>query len=217
MTSAPAHGGSRFGACFAASTPPNNDWLISPSLHIGAATWKLSMWVKAYSATYAETYNVGINTVGNTPANFTSFLNGTTPLVAPSTAWTLKEFPLSSYNGQNIYVGINCVSNDAFIFMIDDIFIGAPTNVEDQDYASGIILSPNPANSVFFLNFSDDAFNNADIIVTDMNGRTVKTAKYTQTDVGGIAIETNDMASGLYLVTVRNNNKVAVKKVSVTK
>jgi len=216
ITSAPAHGGSRFGACFAATNPPNNDWLISPSLHIGGADWKFSFWVKAYSATYAEKYNVGINTAGSSPANFTSFVNGTTPLTA-TTTWTLKEYPLSSYNGQNIYVGINCVSNDAFIFMVDDINIGAPVGVEDRDFSKGIILSPNPANDVFFLNFTDESYNNADIIVSDMNGRLVKSVKYTQTNVGGIAIETTDMAGGLYIVTIKNNNKIAVKKVSVAK
>lgn len=216
ITSAPAHGGARFGACFASTTPPNNDWLISPRLLVGGSTWKLSFWVKAYSATYPETYNVGINTVGGSNTNFTSFLNGTTPLTAPTT-WTLKEYPLSSYNGQNIYVGINCVSNDAFIFMVDDIFIGAPVGVEDNDISAGVILSPNPASEVFFLNFADDTFNNADIIVTDLNGRLVKQLKYSQTSTGGMAVETSDMASGMYLVTIKGNNKIATKKVSVAR
>lgn len=216
-TGADAHGGSRFGASFAANPAPNNDWLISPSLHIGGSTWKLSMWVRSYSDTYGlETYKVGVNTAGNQPSNFTSFLTGTSAIQAPLT-WTLKEFSLASYNGQNIYVGINCTSNDAFIFMIDDISIGAPVGIEDHDFSNGIILSPNPASNVFFLNFSDDTFNNADIIVTDMNGRVVKTAKYTQPNVGGMSIETNDMANGLYMVTIKNNDKIAVKKVSIAK
>lgn len=216
-TGADPHAGSRFGASFAASTPPNNDWLISPRLLVGGSNWKISMWVRSYTDQYGlETYKVGVNTVGNTPANFTTFLTGATAITAPL-AWTLKELPLSSYNGQNIYVGINCTSNDAFIFMIDDISIGAPTGIDDQDFSNGIILSPNPANDVFFLNFADNSYNNADIIISDMNGRIVKLTKYTQTNVGGMAIETNDMASGLYVVTIKNNNKVAVKKVSITK
>lgn len=216
-TGADAHGGSRYGASFAANPAPNNDWLISPSLLVGGSTWKLSMWVRSYTDQYGlETYKVGVNTVGNQPANFTTFLTGATAIQAPLT-WTLKEFPLSAYNGQNIYVGINCTSNDAFIFMVDDIFIGAPVGVEDQDYSAGVILSPNPASEVFFLNFADDTFNNGDVIVTDLNGRMVKSLKYTQTNTGGMAVETSDMAIGMYLVTIKSNNKIATKKVSVVR
>jgi len=216
-TGAEAHGGSRYGASFAANPAPNNDWLISPSLHIGGSNWKLSMWVRSYTDTYGlETYKVGVNTAGNLPANFTSFLTGTTAIQAPLT-WTLKEFSLASYNGQNIYVGINCTSNDAFFFMIDDIAIGAPSSIEDQELTSGVILSPNPASDVFFLNFSDNSFDNSDIIVTDLNGRIVKTLKYTQSNTRGIAIETTDMANGLYLVSIKNGLKSTTKKVSIAR
>ncbi len=217
VTGAEPHGGARFGASFASSPAPNNDWLISPRILVGGSNWKLSMWVRSYTGQYGlETYKVGVNTVGNQPNNFTSFLTGATAIQAPLT-WTLKEFPLSSYNGQNIYIGINCTSNDAFIFMIDDIFIGAPASMEDQDFSAGVILSPNPTSDVFFLNFSDNTFNNADIIISDMNGRFVKSLKYTQANTGGMAIETSDMANGLYLVTIKNENKIATKKVSVAR
>ncbi|NTW24685.1 MAG: PKD domain-containing protein, partial [Lentimicrobium sp.] len=34
--------------------------------------------------------------------------------------WEQKTFNLDAYNGQTIYVGIQCVSDNAFIFMVDD-------------------------------------------------------------------------------------------------
>lgn len=213
---AEAHGGSRFGASFYANPAPNNDWLVSPRLLIGGSNWKLSLWVKSYSSEYLESYKVGVNTVGGSNTNFTTFLDGASAVVAPN-AWTLREYSLSAYNGQNVYIGINCVSDDKFIFMVDDISIGAPASIEDQDYSSGVILSPNPATDVFFLNFSDDSFNNANIIISDLSGKVVKMLKYSETNSRGMAIETSDMSAGLYVVTIKSNDKVATKKVSITR
>lgn len=41
-------------------------------------------------------------------------------------AWTQYTYDLNSYAGQQIYLAINCVSDDAFVFMVDDIYIGGP-------------------------------------------------------------------------------------------
>lgn len=94
--------------------------------------------------------------------------------------------------------------------------IGGGVGVENNNMDYSVVLSPNPASDVFFLNFADDSFNNADVVITDINGRVVKTTKYTQTN-GVMTIETNDLTSGLYIVTIKNNDKIAVRKVSVAK
>ncbi len=116
------HGGNRFAACFASTTPANNDWLITPPIQLGA-NGNLKFWVKSYTSTYGlERYKVGVSTTNTNPSSFT-FISGAGYLEAPATAWQQKSFDLSAYSGQQIYVGIQCVSNDAFIFMVDDIEI----------------------------------------------------------------------------------------------
>jgi PKD repeat protein len=113
------HGGSRFGACFSATTPPNNDWFISPQIQLNY-NGSFSLWVKSYTAEYGlEKYKVAVSTTDNNPASFT-VISGPTALEAPDN-WTKVTFNLSAYNSQLIYLAIQCVSNDAFIFMIDDL------------------------------------------------------------------------------------------------
>ena len=113
------HTGSKIAASFAASVPPNNDWLISPPLTASSNT-SVSFWVKSYTAQYGlERFKVGISTTNAAPGSFT-IISGTNYLTASATAWEQKTFDLNAYNGQTIYVGIQCISQDAFIFMVDD-------------------------------------------------------------------------------------------------
>jgi hypothetical protein len=41
-------------------------------------------------------------------------------------AWTQYTYDLNSYVGEQIYLAINCVSDDAWVFLVDDIYIGGP-------------------------------------------------------------------------------------------
>ncbi len=116
------HGGSKIAACFASTTPPNNDWLISPQVTLGSNS-SVSFWVKSFTDQYGlERYKVGVSTTNTNPASFT-IISGANYLTAPATAWEQKTFNLDAYNGQNVYIGIQCVSNDAFIFMVDDFTV----------------------------------------------------------------------------------------------
>jgi hypothetical protein len=122
------HGGQKFGACFSAVNPPNKDWFISPKIRL-AKGGSFSFWVKSYTSDYGlEKYKVGISTATNNPADFT-FISGTSPLAA-DTSWTRKTFSLSDYNDTTVYVAIQCVSDTAFIFMIDDLEVDAGDTVE---------------------------------------------------------------------------------------
>lgn len=111
--------GSKFAACFASDGGANNDWLISPQIVLGSSS-SVSFWVKSYTAEYGlERYKVGVSTTNTNPSSFT-IISGANYLTAPATAWELKTFDINAYNGQSVYIGIQCISDDAFIFMVDD-------------------------------------------------------------------------------------------------
>ena len=113
------HSGSKFAASFAATSGANNDWLISPQITLGSNS-SVSFWVKSYTAQYGlERYKVGVSTTNTNPSSFT-IISGPNYLTAPATQWEQKTFDLNAYNGQSVYVGIQCVSEDAFIFLVDD-------------------------------------------------------------------------------------------------
>jgi PKD repeat protein/uncharacterized protein YfaP (DUF2135 family) len=82
-----------------------------------------------------ERYNVGISTTNTDPGSFT-IISGTDYLEAPIT-WQQKIFDLNAYNGQTIYVGIQCISHDAFVFMVDD-FIATTTISETTSLAGNV-------------------------------------------------------------------------------
>jgi hypothetical protein len=117
------HSGDKLAACFAATTPPNNDWMIAPMIKIvdGAS---LDFWAKSYTDQYGlERFKIGVSTTGMDPADFTIISEGEYVEV-PADDWTEFNYDLSAYAGQNVYVGIQCVSNDAFILLVDDVTIG---------------------------------------------------------------------------------------------
>ena len=116
-----ARTGSKYAACFAAQTPANDDWLISPELLVGSGYY-LDFYARSLNDTYGlERFKVGVSTTGTSVGDFTIISSGTyveTPVV-----WTNYNYDLSAYAGQTIYIAIACVSNDAFVFMVDDVTV----------------------------------------------------------------------------------------------
>lgn len=111
--------GKSFAACFASTNGANNDWLISPAMEAGGNS-KVSFYVKSYSAQFGlERFRVGVSTSSPDPQNF-EIISGPNYLTAPADQWKLMEFNLSAFNGQTIYIAINCISENSFLFMLDD-------------------------------------------------------------------------------------------------
>ena len=117
------HSGDKIAACFASTTPDNDDWMITPIVLIESGA-SVSFWAKSYTDQYGlERFNVGVSTTGTAPADFT--IISPTPYVEPSADdWEEFTYDLSSYAGQGVYIAIQCVSSDAFILLIDDFYVG---------------------------------------------------------------------------------------------
>ncbi len=137
-----AHSGDRFGLSLLAY-PKNDDWLISPEFAMAKGAGKLafSFWVRSWDPNYPEHYNVLVSTTDDKPASFKAIASGYAP-----GEWTRVEYDLSDYAGQNIYVAIQCVSEDSWWFMVDDIevFTGDAANEKDVDLSRYVRGYPNP-------------------------------------------------------------------------
>ncbi|MCK4979030.1 MAG: choice-of-anchor J domain-containing protein, partial [Candidatus Delongbacteria bacterium] len=113
--------GSKYAACFAAQTPANDDWLISPELLVGSGYY-LDFYARSLNDTYGlERFKVGVSTTGTSVGDFTIISSGS--YVEAPVVWTNYNYDLSAYVGQAIYIAIVCVSNDAFVFMVDDVTV----------------------------------------------------------------------------------------------
>lgn len=119
-----ARTGSKMMVCFAADESPwNDDWLISPQVQLTAGKGAtLSFWGKGCDAGYgAEKFRILVSTTGTAIGDFTPISPVT---VTPSdAAWHEYTFNMNAYAGQQVYVAIQCTSEDQFGFAVDDFKI----------------------------------------------------------------------------------------------
>ena len=122
------YSGAKYAACFNAVTAsaPNNDWLISPPLVFGDSP-RISFFAKSITDEYGlERFKVLYSTTGNSYTNFTNYLAGSATIyVEAPLDWTLYEYALpAACENTTAYIAIQCVSNDAFLLMVDDFVAG---------------------------------------------------------------------------------------------
>ncbi|WP_028122360.1 T9SS type A sorting domain-containing protein [Epilithonimonas tenax] len=140
-----ARTGERAMVSFGADTAPwSNDWLISPQVQLIAGSGaSLSFWAKGCDATYgAEKFKVLVSTTGTAVANFTAISALT---VTPSdAAYHEYTYNLNAYAGQQVYIAIQCTSDDQFGFAVDDFKIVSTTL---PTTAPGCATLTSPANA----------------------------------------------------------------------
>lgn len=181
--------GRKIAACFAANGAANNDWLISPRLCAGSNT-SVSFYVKSFTSQYGlERYRVAVSTTGTDPGDF-SYISGGSYLLAP-VEWTQKTYDLNAYNGRNIYIGIQCVSNNAFIFMVDDFVFN--TTVVNSDTISGMVtdaLDGNPLQGavVSVAGLTDTTDANGNYILTGIPGGALNAEFYAEPATGTVPL-----------------------------
>lgn len=116
-----AHSGHKyFGDVYASggywSSVVNDDWLISPELDY-SSPFTFSFYARSYYSSYAnEQFEVAYSTTNTSASSFTNVGSTTTT----NTTWTLYSFTIPA-NAK--YVAIHCVSNDQYMFCVDDITI----------------------------------------------------------------------------------------------
>jgi hypothetical protein len=114
------HTGEKYASCWDAVTPPNDDWLFSPQFHVDE-DGMLSFWGRSLNDAYGlEEIEYGISTTDTDPSSFT-IVSG--PVIEVPTVWTEYTYSLTSYIGEDIYIGIHVVSFDHFAFFLDDFTV----------------------------------------------------------------------------------------------
>jgi len=202
-----ARTGSKSMVCFA-SAPANNDWLISPQIMLGSTGNVLKFWAKSCDTQFgAERFKVGISTTGTAPADFT-IITASPYVTNPATAqWVEYTFNLdASYDAKQVYIGINCVSNDQFGFAIDDFKVTTTGTVSNEKFfTENFNLYPNPTSDVLNIS-SKNGLDMKEIKITDLSGRIVKTLNNATT------INVSDLSAGTYLIDITTNEGKASSK-----
>lgn len=204
--------GVKAAVCFAAvpgeGVTANNDWLISPQIQLAASGNVLSFWAKSCDTQFgAEKFRVGISTTNTETTSFTIISPGAF-VTNPATAlWVEYTYNLENYQGQNVYIAINCISDDQFGFAIDDFKVSGTLSADDF-FTQNLSLYPNPTSDVVNLTSSNALINT--VKITDLNGRTVRSLNLSS--VNAAQINVSDLMSGVYLISVETAEGTGTSK-----
>lgn len=205
------HGGERFAACFAASDDPsgvaqNNDWLISPKLALPAENAGMTFFAKSYIGEYGlEKYNV---LVSETDDNLESFEMIGTTREAPYDAWEEVTVDLSEYAGKEVYLAIQCVSEDAFIFMLDDIIVSKPVSSVAENAVAMLSLYPNPATEMIVISSGGSAIEKVDIY----NAAGALVYSSPASDSSNFRYNVSSLDAGIYFAKVETSDGAKVMR-----
>ncbi len=152
------HSGEKYAACWAGKMTTtghgNNDWLISPAVVLGSSGNTLKLWVKTLSLSYGnERYRIGVYLGNGTPASASDFTIISTPenySLAPAT-WTELTYNLDAYNSQTVRIGVQCVTQEGSMLMIDDVSItttGEILDTQDVNTYNEFKIYPNPTHGM---------------------------------------------------------------------
>ena len=188
----------------ATSSPWNNDWVISPQIQLGGSGNILSFFAKAAHGNYGEEkFNVYVSTTGTEIADFTKV--NTNLIVTPNdTTWREHTFNLDAYAGQQVYIAIQCLSDDQFALQIDDFKVTATTLATTEVSKSKLSVYPNPASDV--LNIKSSGKVDA-VQIYDITGKVVKDAKLKDG-----SINVSELQKGSYILKTTVNGEVTSQK-----
>ncbi|WP_312306262.1 T9SS-dependent choice-of-anchor J family protein [Chryseobacterium sp.] len=204
-----ARTGDKAMACFNVSAPPplvNNDWLISPQITLGSSGNNVSFWARPSNSNYGlEKFNIWVSTTNTDTTSFTKL--NTSTIVTPSIVeWNQYTFNLDSYAGQNIYIAIQCVSDDQFALFIDDFKVtttGALATSEAANKDSSISVYPNPVCDVLTIK-SKERINNIEIF--DISGRNINI------NSNNDKIDVQSLNPGSYIINIETKKGKITRK-----
>ena len=203
-----AKSGTKSLICFAATTPPNNDWLISPQVQLAASGNVVSFWAKSATVEFGqERFKVGVSTGGTDQGDFTIISSGN--YVEVGDQWTFFFYNLDAdYAGQNVRIAINCVSNDAFGFMVDDFLLESGVVSTEEYVSSQVTAFPNPANDILNVYAQDEEV--TAISILSLDGKLISTIEGSIANVAALT-------AGMYIYEATTASGVVVRNSFVKK
>lgn len=212
LTNMTPHTGLKLGCCFSSVPPynPNNKWLISPHLTIGA-NGHLQFWVMTYNNTWGyEQFRALISTGSNLISDFTPL--HVTPETAPG-SWTLKTYSLAAYENQDVYLAIQCVTDNGFIFMVDDISVTSALGT-DEIRKDHVKIYPNPAKDKLQIALPPPAKGKITVNLINLTGEIIKSADVSP-DSENFTFDLSGIPGGLYLIKIQYADNVSIQKISI--
>ncbi|MDI3503290.1 MAG: hypothetical protein PWP64_226 [Candidatus Cloacimonadota bacterium] len=171
--------GDKMAASFAAVNATNNDWLITPRINLGDNS-ALKFYARSHTSDYGlERFRVGVSTMDVILIQGFQYITGAEYVEAP-TNWTEYLYDLSAYDGQDVYIAIRCVSDDAFIFYVDNFSVHSNGGTPSEDSTAPVLTTelksnyPNPFNPTTTIRYSVQETSPVNIKIYNAKGQLVK-------------------------------------------
>lgn len=232
ITTQPPHGGAKMAACFGATTPPNNDWIVTPRIQMGTNS-AIKFFARSHTDQYGlERFRVGVSILPVfAPAGFQYVSGPEIEGVAAPITWHEYVYDLSAYDNQLVTIGIRCISNDAFIFYLDDISIHSNGgHVANDDPGAPALVNelagnyPNPFNPETTLRFSTAAAGPVSLDIYNIKGQRVRSLLKENRPAGNHSVVFNGLddsgrplASGVYFQRMQAGKFSATRKMILLK
>ncbi|GIV26702.1 MAG: hypothetical protein KatS3mg027_0516 [Bacteroidia bacterium] len=101
------------------------------------------------------------------------------------------------------------VSNCGYITNAQYLYkVGTPLGVHLTNYKPTLVLYPNPANDVLYIQSNNNNINNSTIQILDLTGREIKHIKSNNTS--RIEINISDLKEGLYFIRYNDINEIEI-------
>ncbi|MEN6445156.1 MAG: choice-of-anchor J domain-containing protein, partial [Candidatus Cloacimonas sp.] len=211
----PTFAGTKMLASLCAIPPPNNDWFISPPIHLGANS-RLNFAAKSAFANFGlERMCVLISNTTSEIASFTPLNSG--PYIAVPVQWTNYAYDLSAWDGQRIFLAWRCVSVDAMALFLDNIEVYSHSGwVRAEDLISPVSefsLFPNPCKGSFTL--QNKRGENFHLEIYNLKGQCL----FQQNASKNFDSQTElaPLACGIYFLRLDQNGKKETLKLAVIK
>jgi hypothetical protein len=137
---------------------------------------------------------------------------------ATSADWRHESVSLAAYAGQpDILIQFSGISNYGNNLYIDNINVtDGVTGVNLLTNAvNGVTIYPNPSKGELNVNYNFNQTQNLTITVSNVLGSTVKTFELNSVSSGILPIDMTNAAKGSYFVTIRSNDGVVTKKITI--
>lgn len=144
--------------------------------------------------------------------DITGFADG--DIITKSFTYAVDTTKINVKNAK-VVVFVQQVGNK-YVYQSEQMDVKTNVSVKEE-IVNGMNLFPNPAKE--FTNLSFDLKNNSEVnvAITSMEGKTVSYKNYGSMDAGlqNININTANLSSGVYFITINNNNGSSTKKLIV--
>jgi hypothetical protein len=217
--------GDKMAACFTATNPPNNDWLISPLYPNNGQNSYISFYTKSMLAQYGLTkFRVAMSTGSTDPNQFTYL----TDTISATSDWAITNINIGSEEASQYRIGIQCISDDGYALLVDNFnieFSTANSNlIPKPDVTKLVNCYPNPIISNLNIEFDIKEQVKLTIEIYNIKGQKVSTlvdgftkagkhhSVWNRTDNNGKVV-----ANGVYYCKMTAGDYTKVKKLVLLK